>query len=225
MHRTAFNSARQFFANYVPADVPSRVVEIGSQDVSGSLRSLCPGVAEYVGVDVAPGAGVDLVLDDPYQLPFADSSVDFVVSSSCFEHSEFFWVLFDEILRALRPAGIFCLNAPATGPVHRFPVDCWRFYPDAGEALVNWSRRRGGRTTLLESYTSELEGDVWTDYVAVFLKDEQHAALHPRRIRRVPGAQREGQVPSRSPLFLHRSHRRACVRELAGCRHVGELAE
>ena len=40
------------------------------------------------------GKGVDIVLEDPYCLPFADNSVDVVVSSSCFEQAEFFWLLF-----------------------------------------------------------------------------------------------------------------------------------
>jgi SAM-dependent methyltransferase len=71
-----------------------------------------------------------------YKLPFADGSVDVVLSSSCFEHSEFFWLLFLEILRVLRPEGLFYLNAPSNGPFHRYPVDCWRFYPDSGNALV-----------------------------------------------------------------------------------------
>lgn len=35
---------------------------------------------------------------------------------------------------------------------------------------------------LLETYTSFQAGDQWNDLVAVFVKDEQAAALYPRRI-------------------------------------------
>ena len=79
-----------------------------------------------------------MVLDDPYHLPLASESVDVVVSSSRFEHVEFFWLMFNEVLRVFKPDGLFYLNAPSNGEFHRYPVDCWRFYPDAAQALVNW---------------------------------------------------------------------------------------
>jgi SAM-dependent methyltransferase len=183
VHPTALSNAGQFFKTYLePGRHPCRVVEVGSQDVNGSLRSVCPAGVEYVGVDFAAGPGVEIVLADPYQLPFGDASVDVCVSSSVFEHSEMFWLLFAEILRILRPDGLFYLNAPSNGPVHRFPVDCWRFYPDSGAALVNWGRRCKFNPALLESYTSWQKDDVWNDFVAVFLKDAAHAGKYPKRI-------------------------------------------
>jgi hypothetical protein len=93
-----------------------------------------------------------------------------------------FWVLFTEILRILKPDGLLYLNAPSNGWVHRYPVDCWRFYPDSGVALVNWARRCKFNPALLESYTSLQKDDVWNDFVAVFLKDAAHAGKHPKRI-------------------------------------------
>ncbi|MBL8350003.1 MAG: class I SAM-dependent methyltransferase [Burkholderiaceae bacterium] len=185
MHPTAMTNSKQFFDCYGPqlaSDAAVKVIEIGSRDVNGSIRKNCPAAFEYIGVDFEPGKGVDLVLADPYVLPFADGSADAVVSSSCFEHSEMFWILFLEILRILKPAGLFYLNAPSNGGFHRYPVDCWRFYPDSGRALVSWARRNGVRAVLLESYTSTQIGDKWNDFVGVFLKDEAHLARYPRRI-------------------------------------------
>ena len=86
-----------------------------------------------------------MVLDDPYTLPFADESVDIVVSTSCLEHSEMFWLSFLEMLRVLRPTGLLYLNVSSNGNFHRYPVDCWRFYPDSGVAMVCWARRNGCR--------------------------------------------------------------------------------
>ncbi len=134
----------------------------------------------YIGVDFVQGRGVDVVLEDPYKLPFSDGSVDIVVSSSCFEHSEMFWVLFLEILRILKPSGLFYLSAPSAGPFHRYPVDCWRFYPDSGNALVAWAKRNQYSPIVLESFTGRM--DVWNDYVAVFLKDAGHIHLYPDRM-------------------------------------------
>jgi SAM-dependent methyltransferase len=178
-------NGKAFIDTYFPAASLKKtltVVDIGAQDLNGSLRELCREPLQYVGVDFVPGRGVDVVLDDPYALPFPDNSVDAVLSSSCFEHSEMFWVLFLEILRILKPGGLFYLNVPSNGDFHRHPVDCWRFYPDSGNALVTWARRNGYAPSLLESYVSVQVGDIWNDFVAVFVKDEAFAAIHENRI-------------------------------------------
>jgi SAM-dependent methyltransferase len=186
MHPTALENCRQFFECYGPAiqknSPKAKVVEIGSQDVNGSLRSFCPPHFDYTGVDFVAGKGVDLILDDPYTLPFKTKSIDVVLSSSCFEHSEMFWILFLEIMRSLKPGGIFYLNVPSNGEFHRWPVDCWRFYPDSGRALIAWAKRNGMRSELLESYTSTQIGDQWNDFVAVFVKDESRISKFPNRI-------------------------------------------
>ena len=119
------------------------------------------------------GKGVDVVLDDPHTLPFAAESVDIVVSNSCLEHSEMFWLSFLEMLRVLRPTGLLYLNVPSNGDFHRYRVDCWRFYPDSGVAMVSWARRNGLRPALLESFISDQYMGLWNDFVAVFGKDEQ----------------------------------------------------
>jgi len=158
------------------------VIDIGAQDVNGSLREVMPAHFKYVGVDMTAGKGVDIVLDDPYSLPLESESADVVVCSSCFEHSEMFWLLFLEIMRVLKPTGLFYLNVPSNGAFHRYPVDCWRFYPDSGNALVSWARRNGMNPTLIESYTSGRDKDRFNDFVAVFLKDEKHSDLYRDRI-------------------------------------------
>ncbi len=133
-------------------------------------------------MDFVSGKGVDVILEDPYSLPFDTASTDIVISSSCFEHSDMFWLLFLEAMRILRPDGLFYLNVPSNGDFHRYPVDCWRFYPDSGRALVTWAKRNGMNPALLESYTSVQIEDHWNDYVAVFIKDESYIPSHPRRI-------------------------------------------
>jgi SAM-dependent methyltransferase len=171
MHQTAMDNGRSFFSCYskIFDDALVTVVEIGSQDVNGTLKDVCPERFKYIGVDFISAANVDVVLEDPYVLPFEDNSVDIVLSSSCFEHSEMFWLVFLEILRVLKPKGVFYMNAPSKGGYHAYPVDCWRFYPDSGLALNNWGKRNGYSSVLLESYTHS-SGD-WGDFSAVFLKD------------------------------------------------------
>ena len=147
MHDTAFQNGQAFFDTYIRPRVAQKptVVDIGALNVNGSLRQICPEGVDFVGVDFAVGPGVDIVLSDPYKIPLADASVDAIVSSSCIEHSELFWVLFLELLRVVKPDGLIFLNVPSNGAFHRYPVDCWRFYPDSGGALVKWAQRNGYR--------------------------------------------------------------------------------
>lgn len=184
MHPSAMKNAKDFFDSY-SASFDGRavkVVEIGSQNVNGSIREVCPAAFEYIGLDFAEAPGVDIVLEDPYALPLADASADIVVSSSCFEHSELFWLTYLEVMRILKPDGVFYLNVPSNGIFHRYPVDCWRFYPDSGKALVSWGRRNGYNNVLLESFISAQLQMEWNDFVAVFLKDAEHLACHPARM-------------------------------------------
>ena len=186
MHPTALLNCKSFVDCYGPFVQPKgrrpKIVEIGSLNVNGSLRDIVPERFDYVGVDFVAGNGVDVVLDDPYALPFEDGSADIVMASSVFEHSAMFWLLFLEIIRVLRPDGLFYLNVPSNGEFHRYPVDCWRFYPDSGIALVAWAARNGFPTMLIESYTSLQHLDHWNDFVAVFLRDRMHIDRFPRRI-------------------------------------------
>ena len=177
MHLSALNFGRLFFETYrdnLPAG--SKVVDIGAQNVNGSIKDVCPEDYQYIGVDFVEGKGVDVILDDPYVLPFEDESIDAIVCSSCFEHSDMFWLVFNEILRILKPTGLVYINAPSNGYVHRWPVDCWRFYPDAGNALVTWAKRSGYDPVLLESFIGHRAADnmdgAWNDFVAVFAKSQ-----------------------------------------------------
>ena len=145
---------------------------MGSLDVNGTLRPFAPlpGSGSYVGCDVAAGPGVNVVLKDPYHLPWPDGTFDLVVSTSCLEHDEFFWLSFVEMARVVRPGGYVYLSAPVGGVVHRHPVDCWRFYPDAGIALERWSTREGWALKLIESFVRPPGREGWADFVAVFGK-------------------------------------------------------
>jgi SAM-dependent methyltransferase len=182
MHLSAMNYGGLFFRTYVDRQTAPTILDLGAMDVHGSLRSVAPAHARYVGVDMAAGPGVDVVLSDPYVLPFDTGSIDVVVSSSCFEHAEFFWLTLLEIMRVLAPNGLAYLNMPSNGEFHRYPVDCWRFYPDSGQAMVRWARRQGYGTVLLESFIGDQVGDQWNDFVCVLLSDEAALAEHPRRM-------------------------------------------
>ena len=169
MHPTAYEHGRLFFELYWRPEFAD-VVELGSQNVNGSLRDHCPAGARYVGMDMAPGNGVDLVVTPGEPFPIADDSVDVAVTSSAFEHDICFWETFLDLMRILKPGGLLYVNAPSNYAFHRYPVDCWRFYPDAGHALTVWASRRGVSVDLLESFVAKPRDGSWADYVAVFRK-------------------------------------------------------
>lgn len=183
MHDTATIFGKIFFKTYLNQANNLTIVDIGAQNVNGSLKGVSPPNNNYIGVDFVRGKGVNIVLSDPYTLPFENETVDVVVSSSCFEHSEFFWVLFNEIMRVLKPTGLLYINAPSNGAFHRYPVDCWRFYPDSGVALQNWARRNGHKCSLIESFVGRKKTDIWNDFVAVFIKDDKHLGQYRNRIQ------------------------------------------
>ena len=73
MHDTAYEIGRLFFQSYVSAG--SLILDIGSMNINGSLRDFRPPGSSYVGVDLAAGNGVDVVVRTNSQLPFADRCV------------------------------------------------------------------------------------------------------------------------------------------------------
>ena len=146
-------------------------MDIGSYDVNGSYQPLLqqPGW-HYTGVDLSAGPNVDLVLASPYHLPLPDASTDLIISGQAFEHIEFFWLTWLEMVRVLKPGGMIFLLAPSRGSEHRYPVDCWRFYPDSYRALASY-----GKIKILEVTTdwqphSDPGSAEWGDTVGVFRK-------------------------------------------------------
>jgi SAM-dependent methyltransferase len=143
MHTTSMDAMTQFVAEHLAtqAGKPLRILDVGSLDVNGSYRELMiDSQWQYVGLDAAPGPGVDLVMPEPYRWrSVASGSIDVVVSGQAFEHIEYPWVTIVEVARVLKPGGLVCLIAPSGGHEHRYPVDCWRYYPDGMAALARWA--------------------------------------------------------------------------------------
>ena len=189
-----------------------QILDIGAMDVNGSYRSLFDDPCwRYHGADAVQGPGVDLVLDTPYAWSaIASSSIDVVISGQTLEHVRFPWMTVLEIHRVLRPGGLLCLLVPAGGYQHRYPVDCWRYYPDGVAALATWAD-----LDVLEartSWTSELEWDddsaQWMDTLLVARKGTltgrnrlKNAAKHRvlRAVLRTHAQRQESRVPVLGP--------------------------
>lgn len=120
---------------------PLIILDLGSQDFNGSYRPLFAQPPwRYRGLDMAAGKNVDVVLRDPYRWrEIKSAGADVIISGQTFEHTEFFWLTMREIARALKPGGLCCIIAPSAGDEHRYPVDCWRFYPDGLRAAARYA--------------------------------------------------------------------------------------
>jgi SAM-dependent methyltransferase len=162
---------RQLVGHHLADSASLRIADLGSQDVNGSYRALFqrPGW-QYVGIDLAVGKNVDVVLSSAYRLPFAAGSFDVVVSGQAFEHVEFFWHTWMEMARLLKPGGLILLIAPSRGPEHCFPVDCWRYYPDGYRALAKYAGLEMVEVTTDWVAAPEDDSAAWGDTVGVFRK-------------------------------------------------------
>lgn len=169
MHDSAYRIGELVMRTY--CDLPNaKILEIGSLNVNGCLRDAAAPTTRYIGLDLEEGPSVDHVITPGSDLPVDDDSFDLVMASSVFEHDSRFWDTFVRMCRAARPGGHIYVNAPSNGTVHRYPMDCWRFYPDAGLALAEHARSQGLEVDLVESFIGNRHSDVWNDFVAVFRK-------------------------------------------------------
>lgn len=144
MHASSYDKMRVFVEQHLSEhrQRPLSIFDLGSQDVNGSYRPLFgyPGW-RYVGLDMAPGANVDIVLQTPYAWKeIASESADVVISGQAFEHIRYIWISMLEIARILKPGGLCCVIAPSSGPEHRHPHDCWRIYPDGMWSLAQFAQ-------------------------------------------------------------------------------------
>ncbi len=209
MHSSAIESFKLFNETYLSSLNNLNIIEIGSQNVNSSVKKLLDQNCNYTGIDIAPGDNVDIVLKDPYKFPIEDNSIDVVISISTFEHVDFFWLTFLEILRILKKDGIFFLNVPSNGHFHRHENDNWRFYPDSGLALEKWGQKNGFNNICLEHFTVDHKGrDIWNDYVAIFIKDKNEKNKFPNRMLNKIANFRNGRIESRKEIsnFTKFSH-------------------
>lgn len=169
MHDTAIEAGSYFLSNYWRQHF-SKILDVGSLNVNGSLRDYAPGESTFVGLDIEAGDGVDVVLDKPQApFPFEDKSFDVIVSTSCFEHDQMFWKTFLEMVRTVKSDGYIYINAPSNGVYHGYPYDNWRFYPDSARALCEWAKTSGyADFILVESMILQQAADIWNDCVMVF---------------------------------------------------------
>ncbi|MBT5909792.1 MAG: class I SAM-dependent methyltransferase [Opitutae bacterium] len=175
MHQSSLEKMTSFVNQYLRenTDEVRTIIDFGSQDINGSYRSLFSEKEwNYIGIDIEEGENVDLIIKDQHKwTEIIDSSIDVVISGQALEHTKYFWLIFQEIYRVLKPGGHCCIIVPSSGPEHRHPIDCWRFFPDGMKALCDYSGLRH-----LETRTDKDQGkyndgsDLWCDTILIGIK-------------------------------------------------------
>jgi SAM-dependent methyltransferase len=177
MHDTALNIGGLVMRTYCPSK-QARILDVGAQDINGTLRAVAPKASEYVGLDYEAGRGVDILLEPGKPWPVEDDHFDLVFATSVLEHDPAFWMTFEAMCRKAKPGGHIYISAPSNGIVHRCPQDYWRFYPDSGLALKEWVARQGLDVTLIESFIAEREADMWNDFCGIFRREPSPEPLN-----------------------------------------------
>ncbi len=162
MHQSSLDKMIFFRKKYLESrkHQPLLILDLGSLDINGSYRK-CFDIPPWIyrGIDTCKGKNVDIVLKNPYRWKeIKSNSADVLISGQTFEHIEFFWITMLEIARVLKPGGLCCIIAPSGGVEHRYPVDCWRFYPDGFAALTRFAH-----LDLLEVSTQWEPDEKYTD--------------------------------------------------------------
>ena len=178
MHASSLENMQKCYENYICGDYLASkkeisVLDIGGANVNGSYADIfSQDKFNYIAADIEASDAVDMVLDDPYKIPCKDSSIDILISGQAFEHVEFFWLLFEEMSRVIKDDGWIFLIAPSAGAIHRYPVDCYRFYPDAYRALAKYTH-----ISLVDVFLDPR--GPWKDLVGVFSKNTSQNKYQP----------------------------------------------
>jgi SAM-dependent methyltransferase len=120
---------------------------------------------------MAAGKNVDIVLHLPYVwTELSSNSADVIVSGQAFEHIQFFWITMLEMARVLKPNGLCCILAPSSGPEHRYPMDCWRFYPDGMISLAQFAQMEVIEAVTQWNDPGYADSDPWHDSMLICRK-------------------------------------------------------
>lgn len=139
MHQSIYRFAWRALRN--DAVKGKSVLEVGAQDINGSLRPILDllGQGSYIGTDACAGPGVDLVCPaEKLVSRFGTECFDLVICTEMLEHAPDWRGAVENMKAVLRPGGQMLVTTRSVGfGYHGFPYDYWRFGVDDFEAIFS----------------------------------------------------------------------------------------
>jgi predicted O-linked N-acetylglucosamine transferase (SPINDLY family) len=125
----------------------------------------------FIGVDISPGEGVDIVADLNQRFPFEDSSIDEIKAHDVIEHLQDRLHTMNEIWRTCKPGAIVDIRVPSTDgrgafqdPTHVsfWNINSFMYYSQEYPTYLELSRRYGfqGEFRILKLEQEEAPGQV-----------------------------------------------------------------
>jgi len=117
---------------------PGRILEIGSKDITGSVREFFSDAGEYIGTDMERGFGVDVIIDAHDLLKkFRKNSFDVVICCEMLEHDNDPFKTINIMNQLVKKDGFLIVTTPTFGfPLHRHPKDYFRYGEDAYREII-----------------------------------------------------------------------------------------
>jgi hypothetical protein len=133
MHENSLQIMEAFRGKYLADMRGCTVLDVGSQCIrrQPTYRPLFVDYC-YVGMDVVAGPNVDIVGYDTLSL------YDVVISGQVMEHVARPWEWLPSLTRYFRK--FICIVVPNTHQEHRYPIDCYRYFPDGMRALFEFAK-------------------------------------------------------------------------------------
>jgi len=110
--------ASALIAHQKNVDKAQHILEIGSQDISGSVRKFFGLSQSYIGVDLGMASGVDLVVPGEL-LQLSTGWADICISTECFEHASGWKEILLNMIRITKEDGLVLITCAGFGrPTH-----------------------------------------------------------------------------------------------------------
>lgn len=130
MHQTSLNLMKRFVEKYLPEE--SVVLDFGGTQTYGSYKDIIlENNSIYKTLDWEDS---DYIVNGYDWSNVPKKNFDALISGQAFEHDSYFWKTLSNIKDVVKEDGLIILIMPSKGGYHKYPIDCYRFYPDS--ALV-----------------------------------------------------------------------------------------
>jgi SAM-dependent methyltransferase len=131
----------------------TRVIEMGSLDINGTVRDFFDAPELYIGIDLAEGPGVDIVAEaQDYRGELG--TFDVAISAECFEHNPYWKETFINMYNHVHPGGLIIFTCAGEGrPEH----GTTRTTPENSPFTLEWDYYRNLSESDFDEVIKELK--------------------------------------------------------------------